>query len=270
VTASHLGRRYPVDVRVPATVAARGGSAARGEHLTTAVAKCVTCHGDDLGGRVIEDNPAFGRLVGTNLTRGRGGIGTRYGDADWVRAVREGVAPDGRALVFMPAHELRALSDADLADLLAYVRSVPPVDRALPRSHAGLVVRALYLLADFPLIPAERIDHAAPPPAAPSPGRSAEYGAYLVASGGCMGCHGEKLDGQHGMPGARDLTPTALGRWTLADFTRALREGQRPDGARLAEAMPWRYTARMTDDEIAAVWLYLRTLPASGMVTAAR
>lgn len=65
------------------------------------------------------------------------------------------------------------------------------------------------------------------------------------------------------MPGARDLTPTGLGRWTLADFTRALREGRRPDGTGLAEAMPWKYTARMTDDEIAAVWLYLRTLPGS-------
>jgi cytochrome c553 len=263
VSSSRFGRRYAVNVQLPAAVAA-GGSAERGAHVTIAVAKCVGCHGDDLGGAVMEDSPAFGRIVGPNLTRGRGGVGARYGPADWVRAVRHGVAPDGRALIFMPAHELRALSDRDLADVIAYVTSVPPVDRAMPPTRPGPVARTLYLTAGFPLVPADLIDHGAPPPAAPSPGHTVAYGAYLATAGGCTGCHGPKLDGVGGMPGARDLTPTSLGRWTLADFTRALREGRRPDGSPLSAEMPWRYTAKMSDDEIAALWLYLRALPRSG------
>lgn len=47
--------------------------------------------------------------------------------------------------------------------------------------------------------------------------------------------------------------------WTLADFTTALRTGKRPDGSELNPVMPWKLTALMTDQEIEALWNYLRS-----------
>jgi cytochrome c553 len=96
------------------------------------------------------------------------------------------------------------------------------------------------------------------------------YGKYLAVT--CTGCHGEGLSGgaipgtPPDWPPAANLTPdeaTGLGGWTEADFFRALREGKRPDGTDLqGDFMPWKLTAKMTDDEIRALWMYLQTLPA--------
>ncbi len=62
-------------------------------------------------------------------------------------------------------------------------------------------------------------------------------------------------------PDAANLTPAALGSWQLADFRRALREGKRPDGSAIDPFMPWQAMGRMSDEELAAVWAYLQTLP---------
>ena len=80
---------------------------AYGERLMKARG-CVDCHGQNLGGRVFLESPTAGRLVATNLTAGRNGIGSYYTVADYVRAIRHGVGPDGKPLLFMPAHEYRS------------------------------------------------------------------------------------------------------------------------------------------------------------------
>ena len=67
--------------------------------------------------------------------------------------------------------------------------------------------------------------------------------------------------GPPGVPPASNLTPTGIGKWSRDDFSRAVREGRRPDGSQLAEFMPWKAFAGMTDDEIAALWAYLRSVP---------
>jgi hypothetical protein len=69
------------------------------------------------------------------------------------------------------------------------------------------------------------------------------------------------------MAAPRNITPdsaTGIGTWTLVDFTRAVREGRRPDGTPLAKDMPSELFADCTDDEVAALWSYLRTVPAKG------
>ena len=78
-------------------------SIARGEHLATAIGKCAECHGDGLGGKVMVDDPMFGRFVAPNLTRGVGGVGSSRSDADLATALRHGVGVDGKTLVFMPS-----------------------------------------------------------------------------------------------------------------------------------------------------------------------
>jgi len=80
-------------------------SIARGEHLLRAIAKCSDCHGQDLGGAIMIDDPAFGTIYAPNLTRGDGGVAASYDDATWERAVRHGIAKDGRRLLIMPSNE---------------------------------------------------------------------------------------------------------------------------------------------------------------------
>lgn len=261
-----IERRYEIH---PPAVAVRADAelVARGRHLAT-IRGCVDCHGANLGGQTFLDTPPVGRVFASNLTRGRGGIGGSYTDQDFVRAIRHGVRPNGQALLIMPAQEFNVLSDADVAALIAYLRSLPPVDNEPFERSVGPIGRLLYVTGQAPLLPVELIDHTARPKPV-TPGVTAEYGKYLSSS--CVGCHGEGLSGGRipGMPPefppAANITPhgeTGIGAWTEADFFTALRTGKRPDGSELRPEMPWKLTAQMTDDEIRALWLYLRTVPA--------
>lgn len=254
----------------PAAVAIRNDAetVARGRHIAI-TRGCVDCHGEDFGGTIMADDPAIGRLSASNLTRGRGGVAERYSDAQWVTAIRHGVRPDGRPLIFMPSHEFYPLGDEDVGALVAFLKSLEPVDREQPDLRIGPLARALYLAGQMPLVPAEMIDHDGVRPAAPVAATTAEYGEYLAT--GCTGCHGPAYSGGK-IPGAppdfpfvANITPdpeTGIGSWTEADFFRAMREGKRPDGSDLDPFMPWKYLRQMTDDEIRAIWLYLQTVPA--------
>jgi mono/diheme cytochrome c family protein len=245
------------------------GAAVRGDHMVHAIGKCVECHGPNLGGRLFMDAGPLGVVYASNLTRGRGGALASYTDEQLERAIRHGVRPNGRALLVMPSDDYNRMSDADVAATIAYLRSLPPVDNTLPHSTVRLLGRLLYLKGDLPLVPAEHIDNAAPHRAS-QPGATKEYGEYLANVGGCTDCHGPTLaggrvNGPPGTPPSRNLTPdstTGVGRWTEADFVRALRQGRRPDGSRINEAMPWKLSGGMTDEEIHALWLYMRSVPA--------
>lgn len=258
-----MGARYDVTLEA-VTIPTDSAALARGQHLGTAIGKCVDCHGMDLSGQAMALGPV-GTFTARNLTSGKGGIGNRT-DADWVRSIRHGVAPDGRPLVFMPSRVYAALSNADLGALIAWVKSMPPVDHELPATTVGPIGRMMLATDPGRLISARLIDHAAPIPAAIPPGPTPEYGRYLAVSGGCTFCHGDNLkgglkDGPPGTPLSADLTQAGpLGQWSEADFTKALREGVRPDGSNINPFMPWRLARLMTDEEIAAVWAYLKTV----------
>ncbi len=266
-SSARMNKTYAI-ADLPLAIPSDAASITRGQHLATAIAKCADCHTADMaGGQVFDAPPA--RIVAANLTRGVGGIGAQFSDADWVRAIRHGVGPDGKPLLFMPAQVFASLNDSDLADIIAYVKSLPPVDRQLPASTIKPLGRLLLLAGQLPLLPAELIDHSAPPPVAPPAGITTAYGHYLVATGGCADCHGGNLSGgpvagtPPEFPPAANLTPGGeLSGWADADIVRALREGKRPDGSALNSFMPWKFTRLMTDDEIAAVIRYLRSVPA--------
>src|ERR1019366_6820717 len=223
---------------------------------------------EDLGGRIMSDNPAMGRWTTTNLTRGRGGIGGSMRDEDWVGAVPHAVGPDGRPLLIMPALVYRNLSVGDVGQIVAYVKSVPPVDRELPPLTLGLVARGLIATNKVPFFDAARIDHTMRAPAlAPAEGPTVEYGKYIVRTAGCDACHGPALSGgkietgDPAWPAASNITPTGLQAYDEAGFFTAMRAGTRPGGSKINEAMPSAWTREKTDDEIRAVWLYLKTLP---------
>jgi mono/diheme cytochrome c family protein len=243
---------------------------ARGQHVAT-ISGCVDCHGPDLAGRVFFDNPMVGRFVASNLTRGNGGVGARFGDADWIRAIRHGVRPDGKPLLVMPAKEYFGLSDEDLGALIGYLKTLPPVDRELPRSSVSPMGRVLMVaLKDMAILSAERIDHTAARPAAPTPGITREYGAYLAVR--CTGCHGDTLSGGKipgtppDWPPALNLTPyegAAAAVWSEPQFIHAMRTGMTPAGRQLdRKYMPWPVLGQMTDEELKALWMYLQAAPA--------
>lgn len=229
---------------------------------------CRDCHGQDLGGQVFIDDPAVGRLVATNLTTGEGGKGAVYDDSDWVRAIRHGVDPSGRALLFMPSYEYHPLDDDDLGALISFLRTVEPVDRTLPSTRIGPIGRLLYLTGELPLVSAEMVDHTAEIPAAPPRGATAEYGRYLTVT--CTGCHGPGFSGGRipgtppVWPAAANITPheSGLANWSFEEFETVMRTGVRPDGRQIeSEFMPWPVTNHLTDDEMRAVWLFLQTVP---------
>ncbi|MEO6066372.1 MAG: cytochrome c [Gemmatimonadota bacterium] len=268
LTERRITRAYEVAGREVA-VGEDSATIARGEHVAI-IRQCTNCHTADLGGAKFIDVPVVARLHTANLTSGQGGMAEHYAtSADWERAIRQGVAPDGRALLFMPSHEFYAIGDDDLGALIAYLRSRTPVDRAFAAQSVGPIGRWLFLSGALPLVPAELVDHTAPRPVTPVPSVTVEYGHYLAES--CSGCHGATLSGGP-IPGAPPEmaaplnistdTLTGIGKWTLADFTRAIREGMRPDGVKLGSDMPVAAFAHLSDDEVAAIWMYLRTVPA--------
>ncbi|HUQ19633.1 MAG TPA: c-type cytochrome [Gemmatimonadaceae bacterium] len=261
-TSSRMNRTYPTEVTaVP--ILTDSMSLERGHHLVIAVGKCVACHGDNLAGKMVADDPAFGTIWSSNLTRGKGGVGSTYEDADYVRAIRYGIRKNGTPLTFMPSEAFTHFSDADLGSIIAYVKSVPPVDQQVVPLRIGPIGRVVATLnASFPLAPAEQIDRNADRSPVPI-GVTKEYGDYLLKTGGCKSCHTPTLSGGQKIEGvmSANLTPTGIGKWTEEDFFKALRMGVRPDGRILSAAMPWPYTKNLTDDEIRAMWMYLRTLP---------
>ncbi len=167
----------------------------------------------------------------------------------------------------MPSTEFYFLSYADLGKVLAYIRSLPPVDQETqPSAPSFTGFIAMNIVKSITFIPAELIPHDQAPPPAPMPGITVEYGKYLSLS--CKVCHGVNLSGGE-IPGfptewpaqaQPDLrpgrTPASLGR-----FIDILREGEK-HGLRINSLyMPWKSYQHMTDDELRAVYLYLMSLP---------
>lgn len=264
LTTARMHKTYAIEVR-PVAVPTGADALERGKHLAT-VRGCTECHRDDLAGGPVIDDPLVGHLHAPNLTRGRGGLPPEYSDLDFVRAIRHGVARDGRPLLLMPSHEFAGLVEADIAAIIAYVESVPAVDKPDGPVTVGPLARVLLTLGEIK-IAAEEIDHAAAGTATVTAGVSPEYGHYLAAS--CVGCHnpsftGGKIAGAPpDWPAAANLTAhdgAGIARWSEADFIHTLRTARRPDGTELNPVMP-RVFGQMSDDELKAIWVFLRSLP---------
>jgi hypothetical protein len=239
---------------------------ARGEHLAHSVAPCAIreCHGADLaGGTTIEMGP-IGKLTGPNI--GAAGLGIVYSDAELARLLRHGIKKDGRSVRFMPVQDVDWLSDDDLAAVISWIRTMPPVDRANGPLQVGLLGKVLDRRDAFILDVARRIDHAhvelAPPPAP-----TADYGRFIGRL--CTGCHGEHLSGGRipgspsNIPTPLNITPDATGLrdWSFDDFERVMRQAIRKNGKALDPFMPVDAWKNFDDVEMHALWEYLRTVP---------
>jgi mono/diheme cytochrome c family protein len=243
-------------------------SIARGEYLVEHFMLCADCHGADLGGQDLFGDEGPGTLWAPNLTSGSGGIGGSYADADWLRSLRHGIRPNGENLIIMPAEFYTKVDAGEIGAVIAYLKTLPPVDRQIPARSLDLMPKAMLGLGVFPaseLIPAYKINHDAAPLVAPAPGVTVEYGEYRAEV--CKACHGPDLggmvDGQTG-----DITPNLtpggeLSGWTEANFLSTLRTGVTPSGHELDPmAMPWERVGGADAADLEAIWLYLQSVPA--------
>lgn len=242
---------------------------ARGKHLMESRYACLECHGKDLSGGVMIDDPAIGRLLGPNLTQGAGSRTQGYSFADWARIVRHGIRKDGKAAV-MPSEDFMGMSDRELSDLIAYVQTFPPVDNQVPEREFGPLGSVLAALGKLPLSVDAVHDHqAAHPTEAPPAEDTPEFGRHLAQI--CTGCHNPALTGgpipvgPPEWPPAANLTrdPSGLASWSFEQFDTVMRTGKRPDGSAVKDPMSlvMPYAVKMTEVEMKALWTYLSSLP---------
>jgi mono/diheme cytochrome c family protein len=252
----------------PAAITIPTDSLSIAQGMARAHVLCMDCHGEGFAGKVFFDDPKLGRIESHNLTSGKGGIGGKYSDVDWIRAIRHGIAKDGRPLVAMPADDYQNMSEEHLAEVIAYIKTLPPVDKEWQEKpefkNITKLLAALGAFGNF--VPAEIIDHQAGYPVAPLEGPTTEYGEYLVNIFGCKTCHGMPLNGgknpDPNAPFSPNITPGGnFGKWSETEFHKAMTTGWTPDGKQMSKYMPWKATANMSDVEITAVYNYLKSLP---------
>lgn len=253
-----LATTYSLDYD-PADVTDDSASIAHGEYIAMTHG-CTDCHTSDFSGQVMADVPPF-RMVAPNLTPGEGGVGSTYTDADWLRSIRHGVNPDGRGLFVMPSSQYYYLSDEEAGDLVAFLKTLAPVDNELPAMEFKPLGRFIAGMDEnFRLEPDMMMDM----PRVPMPaerGPTVEWGRYRTSTI-CTVCHGADLTG--GQPPNPDAPPApdlrVSASWDLEDFKTTMRTGETPDGRQLDPEMPYKVFVNMTDQELEAIHAYLRTL----------
>lgn len=248
----------------------------RGEYLVQGIAGCGNCHTpmgpngpvweQDLGGRLVEKIDAFAAIA-PNITPG--GRVASWSDAELARAIREGIRPDGSLIgPPMPYAMYRGLSDRDLSAIVAYLRTVPAVENDPGTSQYNIPLPPAY---GPPVDSVADITREV----------SVAYGEYLAGPvAHCMECHtpmgpkgpmlatdlgrgGFEFHGPWGVSIAANITNHADGLAGYSDdaIKTMIVQGKRADGSPMLPPMPYGYLARMTDEDLDAIVLYLRSLP---------
>ncbi|HKW26349.1 MAG TPA: hypothetical protein VJN48_11235 [Terriglobales bacterium] len=256
---------------------------ARGKYLVEGLTQCFFCHseidykhrgsqplpGKKGGGFIFppeeSEVPAPYRVVAPNISPDPEYGAGKWKDSDFVRALQQGIGHDGRTLFpLMPYHYFRNLSDEDLASIIVYVRSIAPVHIQRPKTELPEEIeRTLQPLPPLEQVPSDRV----------------QYGEYLVTLGHCDLCHTPTDEKGNAMPGmafaggqlligpwgpavaSLNLTPDPSGIFYFDEtmFINAIRHG-RVQARLLSNAMPWGYFRNLSDEDLKAIFAYLRTL----------
>jgi hypothetical protein len=255
----------------------------RGRYIFNFLAACTDCHSPhdtkqhlapvvadaEGSGQVLPFGGLPGRVVAPNLTPDPATGSGLWTDDQIARSIREGIGHDGRALFpIMPYGFYREMSDEDLASVVVYVRSLPPVVHALPKTEIIFPVKYLIRSAPQPITS---------PVNSPDPSDQIQWGAYLVKMAACEDCHtpqvrgafvpgaafsgGNVFKGEEGTVASANITPDSSGisRYDDSVFIAAFRTGYvgtRP----LNAVMPFEYYGGMSNDDLKAIYAYLRTL----------
>ncbi len=260
---------------------------ARGKYLVEGPAHCFLCHGQsDFGtglgqpkpgtegsGQILKDADNDDKLfpdgiVIPNITPDKETGAGNWTDAQFERAVRQGVGHDGRKLInFMPYAFFRSLTDEDVSSVIVYIRSLPAIKNPLPKMRVGYEVTTDMAPQMEPALP-------------PNAGDQLRHGWYLVRVAQCNGCHtpyddkgnpvtdhmfggGLHLKGDWGDVVTPNITcdPSGISHYDVATFIKTIRTGRSSAGVRdLATIMPFSYFRRMTDEDLSAVFAFIHSV----------
>ena len=279
----------PADLRVEVTPE----RVARGAYLANSVCVCMDCHSTrdwsqlsgplkpgtlGMGGERFDQSMNFpGEFIASNITPH---ALKDWTDGEILRAITSGVSKDGRPLFpVMPYPAYGKMATEDIYSLIAYLRSLPPMPSSPALSKADPPVNVLMHLMPQP----------AQPGLVPAKSDTVAYGGYLTNAAGCAECHTKMEKGQpvgqpfaggfeFAMPGgllkSPNITPhagTGIGSWTKEMFVerfKAFAPGRFPSTAvdaakgEMQTVMPWTMYATMTEEDLGAIYDYLKSLPA--------
>jgi mono/diheme cytochrome c family protein len=212
-----------------------------------------------------------GRVIPPNITPDPETGAGNWTDDMLARAIREGIGHDGRALFpFMPYPDMRQMSDEDLASVIVYLRSIPPIRKALPKTDIIFPVK--YLMRSVP----QPITEPVPQPDLSTP---VKRGEYLVTVAGCTDCHtpqakgepirglefagGFVLEGPWGRVASANITPdpSGISYYDEALFLEMIRTGY-VKARKINQIMDWSDYRNLTDEDLKAIFAYIRTLKA--------
>ncbi len=264
----------------------------RGKYLAHHVAVCIDCHstrdwtkfsGPIIPGTLGKGGEAFtkelgfpGNFYARNITPV--GIGD-WSDGEVIRAFTSGVSKAGRPFFpVMPYLNYGKMAKSDAASIVAYLRTLSPLDHTVPNSQAGfpinLILRTLPQNADF----ATEV---------PTTSDTLAYGQYMTTLASCGECHtqnikGKKVEGMEfaggfkfplpsGVVQSANITPdneTGIGAWSMATFIARFKAFDpeagytpQPIGPKAPNTvMPWTMYAGMTEEDLGAIYTYLQTL----------
>jgi mono/diheme cytochrome c family protein len=258
---------------------------ARGKYLVEGVSPCMGCHSPHdwtkhdapvLAGMIgagqdmsVFDKGLPGHIVAPNLTPDPETGAGNWSDDMLARAIREGIGHDGRTLFpMMPYGNFRAYSDEDLASIVVYLRSLAPVRNPLHKTEIIFPVK--YLIRGVP-------QPITAPVSPPDLSTTLKRGAFLIKVASCADCHtpqiqgqvvpgmdyagGFVLDGPWGYVAAANLTPdpTGIPYYDETLFLQTMRTGY-VKARELKQVMPWQGYRNMTDEDLKAIFAYLKTV----------
>jgi mono/diheme cytochrome c family protein len=291
---TYLKTAFPKDGKVEEVTINKNDTAlvARGKYLVEAVSGCTDCHSprnialfgapvykDSLGKggfKFTRDFEFPGTIYSKNITPAAIG---KWTDAQLYHAVTTGVNPDGEVLFpLMPYTHIGKADPEDVKAMLAYIRTLKPIEGSYPAHDLEFPVNLMVRMAPEPAQPGKR----------PSESDTLAYGTYLFNLGACNECHtprdnkGNFIDGLtmagghefklQGMGTVRsaNLTPdreTGIGNWTKEKFIETFKFFDNPENQKIPwqkrgyqTVMPWLAHSAMTPNDLAALYKYLRTL----------
>ena len=254
---------------------------ARGRYLVNGIGECFACHGpfhlNAPGWPPVRGKEGSGfdfsswgttGVVAPNPTPDRETGAGAWTDDMLARAIREGISHDGHLIdpTIMPYEFYRSMSDEDLASVIVYLRSIPPIRNAFPASRTSRTVVAPYAIPIYAPVP---------PPDLSTP---IKRGAYLVQVGACQWCHTLRDANRKPLPGfefaggdlitttdfqvtSANLTPdpSGISYYDEAMFLKVMHTGK-VAARNIRPIMPWWFFGQMNDDDLKAIFAYLRTL----------
>jgi cytochrome c553 len=214
---------------------------------------CLTCHGEGLRGKVMVDSPPFGRITAPNLTE----VAARASDQQLAAAIRQGIGHDGRALFVMPSPQYARLSDAEVAALIAFIRSQPRASGNVEGFRAGPIARAVLVAGKLRPVMA-RVDEYRT--RMPIPVGAEHAAGHRLAANGCSECHGPALEGQKMEEGSVTPDLSIAGAYDLDQFKTLLRTGKTPGNKKLVlmKEVAEKDFVHLNDAEIESLHGYLR------------